>query len=198
MATKKSAIPSDEKFEKQELDLFGALGALDKKDYGYYSRLTEEQKKKFSHYMMTNWMSMVDSRNSELQGYYVRATDEAANKHMFNENIQRHPELQWLMLCAASPNMGGQRRKWIPHLSPKVALLKETPKAKEVKEYYSKIYPGTKDSDLAMISEVFVTEHKKKVYLANIYPLMKQSDIELLAQMVTDEDIEQYERDRGN
>ena len=41
MATKKQ-IPKDEKFENTDLDLFEVLAALDKKDYGYYDRLTEE------------------------------------------------------------------------------------------------------------------------------------------------------------
>ena len=35
-------------------------------------------------------------------------------------------------------------------------------------------------------------------YLAIVYPEMKIADIETLSQMVTDEEIEQYERDRGN
>ena len=33
MATKKAQIPADEKIEKQDIDLFDVLAALDKKDY---------------------------------------------------------------------------------------------------------------------------------------------------------------------
>ena len=40
MATKKNT-PVDEKFEAQDFNLFDALTAMDKKDYGYYDRLTE-------------------------------------------------------------------------------------------------------------------------------------------------------------
>jgi hypothetical protein len=32
MATRKPAVPVDEKFEKQDFDLFDALAAIDKKD----------------------------------------------------------------------------------------------------------------------------------------------------------------------
>ena len=35
MATKKQAIPQDEKLENQDFNLFEAIAALDKKDYGY-------------------------------------------------------------------------------------------------------------------------------------------------------------------
>ena len=42
MATK---TPIDEKFEKQDFNLFDALLALDKKDYGYIDKLNAEQQK---------------------------------------------------------------------------------------------------------------------------------------------------------
>jgi hypothetical protein len=54
------------------------------------------------------------------------------------------------------------------------------------------------DDDIAEVSTAYVTEQKKKFYLASVYPEMKLADIEVLSQTVTDEEIEQYERDRGN
>ena len=197
MATRKPATPADEKFEKQDFDLFEALAALDRKDYGYIDRLTDEQQKKFVPYMMTRWMSTVKASGG-IQGYYVMSTEYNANEHLFNEYVQKHPKLQWLMLCAASPGLGKQFHQWIPHLSSKVTTLKESPKQKEVKDYYSKIYPKAGESNLSAISEAFVEEHKKKVYLAKKFPNLKLTDIELLSQLVTDDDIKQYERDYGN
>ena len=197
MATKKPATPKDEKFEKQDFDLFEALAALDRKDYHYLDNLTEEQQKKFVPYMMTHWMSCVKD-NGGIQGYYVMSTEYAANKHLFNEHVQKHPKLQWMMLCAASPGIGKKFHQWIPHLSSKVTQLKESPKLKDVKDYYAKIYPKADSESLAMISETFVEEHKKKVYLAKNFPDLKMADIEVLAQLVTDDDIREYERDLGN
>jgi hypothetical protein len=197
MATKKLAVPKDEKLEKQDFDLFEALAAMDRKDYNYLDTMTEEQQKKFVPYMMTHWMSAVKD-NGGVQGYYVMSTEYSANKHLFNEYVQKHPKLQWMMLCAASPGLGKKFHQWIPHLSSKVATLKETPKLKDVKEYYAKIYPKADSESLAHISEAFVEEHKKKVYLAKRFPDLKISDIEVLAQTVTDEDIRAYERDLGN
>jgi hypothetical protein len=195
MATKKT--PVEEKFEKQDFDLFDALIALDKKDYGYIDRLTEEQQRKFVPYMMTHWMSQIKGNNG-LQTYYVRSVDYHANIHLFNENVQKHPKLQWLMLCASSPGLGKQFHQWIPHLSSKIAQLKETPKTKEISDYYSKIYPKVNPDDIKELSNVFVDEHKKKVYLANKFPNLKSEDIETLASLITDVDIKQYEKDYGN
>lgn len=197
MATKKPATPSDEKLDNQDFNLFDALAALDRKDYTYLDKLTEEQQKKFVPYMMTHWMSTVKA-SGEIQGYYVMSTEYNANKHLFNEYVQKHPKLQWMMLCASSPGMGKQFHQWIPHLSSKVSTLKETPKLKDVKDYYSKIYPKADKESIDLIGETFVEEHKKKSYLAKRFPDLKLDDIETLAQLVTDDDIKNYERELGN
>ena len=196
MATKKST-PVDEKFEAQDFNLFDSLTAMDKKDYGYYDRLTEEQQKKFVPYMMTHWMSAIKG-SGDVQGYYLRSVDYHANKYLFNEHVQKHPKLQWYMLCASSPGLGKQFHQWIPHLGSKVTSLKEPAKAKEIKEYYTKIYPKVDSDDIDEIAKAFVQEHKRKCYLAEKYPNLKQSVIEILSQLVTEEDIKQYEKDRGN
>lgn len=196
MATKKQT-PKDEKFEKTELDLFEVLAALDKKDYGYYDKLTPEQQKKFVPYMMLLWMSAIKGSEG-LSRYYIMATNEYANKYYFNENVQKHPKLQWLALCAASPGMGKQFHQWIPHIREKVSNLKEPATFKEIKDYYSKIYPKTDDGTLKEFTEAFVQDHKRKVYLSETFPNLKLEDVETLNQLVTDEDIREYERERGN
>lgn len=196
MATKKN-IPVDEQLDKQDFPLFQALEALDKKDYGYYDRLSPEQQKKFTPFMLVRYLSYLKG-SGEVAGYYAMSTNYHANKYIFNEYVQKHPKLQWLMLCAASPGLGKQFHPWIPQIKEKVSLLKEQAQLKDIKEYYKKIYPKVSDAEITEISKAFVQEQKKKFYLASVYPNMKLSDIEVLSQTVTDEEIEQYERDRGN
>ena len=196
MATKKQT-PKDEKFEKQDFDLFEALAAIDKKDYDYYNRLTPEQQKKFVPFMMTHWVSAIKGSEG-LSRYYIMSVNEYANKYLFNENVQKHPKLVWLMLCAASPGLGKQFHQWIPHISASVSKLKAPAKVKEIKEYYSKIYPKTDDKTLQEFSEAFVEDHKRKVHLSELFPNLKIEDIDTLNQLITDEDIKNYEKDRGN
>lgn len=195
MAKEKVAV--DEKLEQQDFDLFEAITAIDKKDYGYYDRLTPEQQKKFVPFMMLHWISAIKG-NEGLSRYYVMSTNEYANKYLFNENVMKHPKLQWLMLCSASPGMGKQFHQWIPHIKERVSKLREPAKTKDIKEYFKKIYPKTSDKDLSDFSEAFVDSHKKKMYLANRFPNLKFDEIELLSDIVTDEDIKQYEKDSGN
>ena len=193
----KATTPVDEKFEKQDFDLFEALNAIDNKDYGYFDRLTPEQQKKFVPFMMLHWMSAIKAQEG-LSRYYVMSAAEYANKYMFNENVQKHPKLQWLMLCSASPGLGKQFHQWIPHIKTNVSKLKETAKVKDVKEYFKKVYPKTSDSDLTELSQAFVENQKRRMYLAERFPNMKYDEIELLSELVTDQDIKQYEQDLGN
>ena len=193
----KEKLSADEKFTNQEFDLFEAITAIDKKDYSYYDRLTPEQQRKFVPFMMLHWISAIKG-SSDLQGYYLRSVDYHANKYMFNESVQKNPKLQWLMLCAASPGIGKQFHQWIPHMKERVAKLKEKPKAKEIKDYFKKVYPKSSDSDLNTITDVFIDSHRKKMYIANKFPELKFDEIELLSELITDKDIEEYEKEFGN
>lgn len=197
MATK-SKTPSDEKFQSQDLDLFDALLALDKKDYTYLDRLTDEQRKKFSHYMMTQWMSCVKTNNSEIEQYYVMSVDAAANTHMFNEHVMKHPKLQWLMLCASSPGLGKQFHQYLPQIKKKVSLLEEPATEKDIFEYFKKIYSSVSESDIKLMAKAYTLEQRKKAYIAKQYPNMKFNDIETLCNIINEDDIEKYERDNGN
>jgi hypothetical protein len=197
MATKKIIIPQDEKLENQDFNLFEAIAALDKKDYGYYDRLTSEQQRKFVPFMLIKWLSYVKG-SGDIAGYYVMSTEYNANKYFFNESVGKHPKLQWYMLCAASPGLGKQYHQWLPQIKERVSLLKEPAVLKDTKEYFTKIYPKANSEDILEFSKQYVQEQKKKIYLAQIYPYLKIADIEVLSQTVTDEDIAQYEKDRGN
>lgn len=196
MVTRKS-VNQDEKPERQDFNLFDAISAIDRKDYGYWDTLTIEQQRKFIPYMLLQWMSSVRG-SADLQRYYLNSFDHVANKYMFNEAIQRNSKLQWLMLCAASPGIGKQQHQWIPQLNKHVSKLEERCKLSDVKEYYAKIYSGAESTDIAELAGAFVKEQHGKVYLAKNNPTMKLEDIEVLSKLVTPAEIEQYEKDIGN
>jgi hypothetical protein len=160
MATKKIAIPQDEKLENQDFNLFEAIAALDKKDYGYYDRLTPEQQRKFVPFMLIKWLSYVKG-SSDVAGYYAMSTEYYANKYFFNEYVSKHPKLQWYMMCAASPGKGKQYHQWLPQIKERVSLLKEPAQVKEIKEYFTKIYPKANSEDLTEYSKAFVQKNRR-------------------------------------
>lgn len=192
----KTTTPKDEQLEKQDFDVFEAIAAIDKKDYGYYDRLSDEQKKKFTPYMLILWASNVKG-NRDLQNYYVQSVNHYANKYFLDENITKHPKLQWLMLCASSPGMGKQFHQWIPQIKEKVSKLKEQAKHKDIKDYYKKVYPKTEDDVINEIATLFVNQQHKKYRVGSIYPNMKLQDIEVLSDFVTETELADYEDQLG-
>lgn len=199
MATRKPkvVIPVDEKLTNQDVDLFDILKAIDNKDYEYYGRLSPEQQKKVAMFILVSWTSAVKG-SGDLQRYYLSSTEYHANKYFLNEHVSKHPRLQWMMLCAAAPGMGKQFHQWIPQISNKVATLAENANVADMKKYYTKLYPRASAADITEISQAFVTDQKRKCHLAKVYPNMKLADIEMLNSVITDDDIKQYEQDRGN
>ena len=193
---KKSQVSSEDKFEQQDFDLFRAIEAVDRKDYQYFDTLTEEQRKRFVPYMMLHWISSVKGAR-DLTAYYLMSTDLAANKHMFNEAVYNHPQLQWLMLCASSPGMGKQFHQYIPHLSSKIGQLRETVSKKEIVDYLNKIYKNDSADDIEAVADIMIQHINHKVKLATLYPEMKYGDVSVLAECVATEDIAQYESESG-
>ena len=193
----KEKLANDEKFEKQDFDLFEALSAIDKKNYGWYDNLSDDQKKKFVPFMLMHWASSV-SGSKDIQAYYVYGFNEIANRYFFNEYVQKHPKLQWLMLCAASPGVGRQYHYWVPQIKSSVTQYKEPAKLKDIKEYFTKIYGKISTDDISSLSQEYIRTNKIRYYLAKEYPELKHSDIEILAELVTDDDIKKYEQEKGN
>lgn len=193
----KTKTPSEERFTDQDFNLFEALQALDRKDYGYYRRLTDEQRRKFNPYMLVKYLSSSTGR-TEIQQFHVLSTNEIANTHLFNEFVGLHSELQWLMLCAASLGQGRQFHAWIPQIREAVVKLRDRATKKEIQEYFTKTYSKAASETVTEIAELYIAQQHRRCYLAEQFPDLKLDDIAVLADAVTDEDIEQYEKAQGN
>lgn len=120
------------------------MAQFDRKNREFYNELTDEEKKKFSNYLMIRWGSSVQG-SRELQEFYLIATNERLNKHFFD--INRHPQLQWLCATTVSPDMGPQRHQWI------------APKKKEagisgIKKQLAELFPHLKDDEIELMSKI--------------------------------------------
>ena len=115
---------------------------FDLKNREFYDDLTDEERKKFSNYLMIRWGSAVRG-SRELQEFYVIATNERLNRHFFAVN--RHPRLQWLMATAVSPGLGAQDHAWI-------APKKKEAGNNEVKKMLLDLYPSMKIADIETLA----------------------------------------------
>lgn len=129
-----------------KLSIQNEMREFDLKNREFYDELTDEERKKFSNYLMLRWGSSVQG-SREIQEFYLIATNERLNRHFFA--INRHPKLQWLCATAVSPGLGAQRHQWI------------APKKKEgstgagsKKKQILNLFPNMKLSDADVLSEL--------------------------------------------
>ncbi len=127
-----------------KLSIQNEMAQLDRKNRDFYDELTDEERKKFSNYLMLRWGSAVQG-SRELQEYYVQSTNHYLNKHYFA--INRHPKLQWLAATAISPGMGNQRHTWI-------APKKKDSANSELRKTLMQIMPTAKMSDIELLSQL--------------------------------------------
>ena len=120
------------------------MAQFDLKNRGFYDSLTDEEKKKFSNFLMIRWGSSIQG-NGELAEYYLRSTNERLNKHFFA--INRHPKLQWLCATAVSPGLGTQRHTWI-------APKKKEPGAGSLKKQLADLFPNRKEDEIELLAAI--------------------------------------------
>ena len=127
-----------------KLSIANEMKMFDRKVRSFYDELTDEERKKFSNFLMIRYGSAVEG-SRELQEFYVIATNERFNKHFFS--LSRHPKLQWLCATSVSPDLGSQRHNWI---APKKKEAGLSAKRKALME----IYPHYKDDEIDMLASI--------------------------------------------
>ena len=130
------------------------MAEFDRKNRAFYDELTDEERKKFSNYLMIRWGSAVQG-SRDLQEFYLISTNERFNKHFFSVN--KHPKLQWLMATSVSPGMGVHRHQWI-------APKKKETGSNEIKKMLLELFPSTKTSDIEVLAAM-LDKNTLKEYL---------------------------------
>jgi len=136
-----------------KLNIANEMRAFDTKDRNFYRDLTDEERKKFSNYLMIRWGSSVQG-STELQQYYLLACNENFNKHFFE--LSRHPELQWLLATTVFPGMGTFRHDWIKQKK------REGSNNKAVK-FLRQIFPERKEDELELLAKINDTADLKQL-----------------------------------
>ena len=124
-----------------KLDIGYEMAQLDLRNRQFYDELNDEERKKFSTYLMLRWGSVVNGI-PELQQYYLQAMNERVNKRFFD--LGKHPKLQWLLLTTVSPNMGKHRHEWM-------AFSARKSKNKRA-DVIAKLYPEYKLDDCELMA----------------------------------------------
>ena len=128
----------------EKLSIQNEMMCFDRKDRDFYSSLTDEERKKFSNFLMIRWGSSIQG-SAELQHYYLQSSNHYVNKHFFA--INRHPKLQWLCATAVSPGLGTQRHQWI-------APKKKEAGASGIRKQISELFPHLKDDEIELMAKI--------------------------------------------
>ena len=140
-----------------KLPLNRVLGAMDRKQKGFYDSLTDEEKKAFSAFLMNRYASSVKG-NSALQESWLIATNKRVNTNFFD--LAKHPKLQWLLLTTASPGMGTAYHEWIPH-------KKKDAVNNKILKTLKTLYPFAKQDELELMASIN-TKADIKTHLENM------------------------------
>jgi hypothetical protein len=127
-----------------KLNIVNEMQKFDRKNREFYTELSDEEKKKFSNFLMIRWGSCVQG-SRDLQEFYLIATNERLNKKFFN--INRHPQLQWLTASTVSPGIGTYRHQWI-------APRKKEAGASAIRKHLAELYPHLKDDELDLLAKI--------------------------------------------
>lgn len=128
-----------------KLSIANEMASLDNKDRGFYDSLTDEEKKKFSTFLMIRYGASVTG-SAELQAYYLQATNQRLNKDFFSVN-KKHDKLNWLAVTTISPGMGKQNHQWL-------AAPKKATGNNKVEKFLAAQFPSLKVSDIALMASI--------------------------------------------
>lgn len=131
------------------------LPAIDRKDYNWWSTLTAEQQEGFSSWLYMRYASSVQHSDPDFPRYYLQSVNQHVNKH-FNI-IRRHPQLVYLLLCAASPGIGTQRHNFLPP--------GKKGKANKRNALFAKLYPLCNEEELDILAQVNTDEDLREYML---------------------------------
>jgi hypothetical protein len=124
------------------LDLKMVMRAADGKDYDFYDKLSDEDKKAFSPYLTLRWMASVGG-SADAQAYYLISTNENVNKNFWD--ISKHHKLAWLSIAAAAPGIGSQQHYWVNQ--------KKTPSKNKLRGYVASLFPAMKEDEISLFME---------------------------------------------
>ena len=136
-----------------KLSINNEMTQFDRKNRKFYDELTNEERKKFSTYLMLRYGASVEG-NADLQEWYLLATNERMNINFFD--LGKHPKLQWLLATAVSPGMGTQRHYW------QGAKKKEGSNSKAVK-FITQLYPHMKQDEVELLADINTTKELKEL-----------------------------------
>ena len=136
-----------------KLDIKRELNAVDQKNYDFYDKLTDEEKKVFSPYILMRYTSNVQG-DRDIQEWFVEMTNECVNKNHWDLS-KNHKALLWKLFAAT----GAGVNCYHPYLA---SGKKE--KANKIEKLLVEIYPARKMEDIKLMASMMDKKDKEELF----------------------------------
>jgi hypothetical protein len=135
------------------LDIKKELANVDLRNYDFYDKLIEQEKKEFSPYVLMRYVANVDG-DRELQEWFLEMTNELVNKDHWTLS-KNHKALLWKLFAGC----GAGVKVYHPYLK---AGTKE--KAVKIEKLLSSLYPSAKLSDIKLLASMMTKSDREELY----------------------------------
>lgn len=135
------------------LDIKRELAAVDLRNYDFYDKLTPEEKKEFSPYVLMRYVSNVEG-DRDTQEWFIEMTNEMVNKHHWTLS-KNHKGLLWKLFAGCGVGV----KTYHPYLK---ANSKE--KAVKIEKLLCTLYPAMKLNEIKLMAKAMTKEDKIELF----------------------------------
>jgi mRNA-degrading endonuclease RelE of RelBE toxin-antitoxin system len=146
-------------------DLFSAVN---RKDRDWWERLSDEQRKKFSSWLYSRYMSIVRHNNPDMHRYYVLSANKELNRDL-SKLTKNHTKLIYLLMTTMANEFTRADHQYIPPLKKNKADKKTNNKMRVLSE----LHPGSKDSDIETLANVITDEEFEELLVSHGWDIKK-------------------------
>jgi hypothetical protein len=137
-----------------KLDIKRELNAVDQKNYNFYDKLTDEERKAFSPYILMRYTASVQMPDRDIQEWYLEMTNEMVNKNHWDLS-KNHKALLWKLFAATGTGVNCYH----PYLA---AGKKE--KANKIEKLLCELHPAMKMSDIKLMGSMMTKKDKEELF----------------------------------
>ena len=140
-------------------DLFSAVN---RKDRDWWERLSDEQRKKFSSWLYSRYMSIVRHNNPDMHRYYVLTANKELNRDL-SKLTKNHAKLIYLLMTTMANDFTRADHQYIPPMKKNKADKKTNNKMRVLSE----LHPGSKDDDIETLASVMTDKEFEELLVSH-------------------------------
>lgn len=125
----------------EKIPLKEILGAMDRKDFDWYSKLDDDKKKQFSSWLFLRYASSAKGKDKD---EVLLNTNEFVNKNY--TDLYKHEDLMWKLFCLTSTG----KKQFHEYIKPPNSRIKKD----TVTQFIAQTYPHMKGDEIELFRQL--------------------------------------------